>query len=160
MLMKILFTLNYLGGEINTANDDNVCLIWHVKNKYYEADISVCVSNELNPDNTRVPPVGAIIYYTDNFGESNCNTETKNQFIGSLERWSKSHTTRTVESESTEIHSNYSEVLVEDDHDSDDVRLIVAENFASEDIKSATLTWALNKGNFRFEDLEGLRTRG
>ena len=147
--MSILFTLSYLGDDINTSNDANVCLIWHVKNKYYEADISVCVSSVLIRDNTSVPPVGAIIYYTDNiFGESNCNTETKKIFIGRLERWLNSHVTRPIESHSTENHSNYSEVQLEADRDSEDVRLIVAENFVSEDIKSATLSWALNKGNF------------
>ena len=119
-----------------------------MKNKYYEADISVCVSSELTQDNNRVPQVGAIIYYTDIFGESSCNSETKKEFIERLEMWLNSHVTRPIESHSTENHINYSKVLLETDHDSEDVRLIVADNFLSDDIKSATLNWALNKGNF------------
>ena len=149
--MEILFYILYLGKEnkldLNTANDENVSLIWHVKNKYYQADIRVYVSSDLVQENNRVPPVGAIIYYTDKIDTgTKCSTE-KDNFIKRLEQWLNSHTPESSGCPSAESHNNDSDIILQSDHhDSEDVRLVVVENFYSEEIKSEALNWALNKG--------------
>ena len=119
-----------------------------MKNKYYEADVSIFVSSDLVSSNIRIPPVGAIIYYTDKeLLTSDTNTEkgTK-EFIGRLDNWRNSHTTKPLVRSLLENQNDLKVLLESEEPDSEDVRLIVVESFVSEDIKSATLNWALSKG--------------
>ena len=135
-------------------NNEDINVVWHAKNKYYEADIRVYVSSSLVSDKCRVPPIGAIIYYTDKVSSlPDCNVEKgKVDFIRSLDRWLNSHVQKKSNVLTNSLAENENigpkEVLDEEGKDSEDVRLIVVENFQSEDIKSATIKWALDKGRF------------
>ena len=127
-------------------------IVWHAKNKYYEADINVHVSNHPVSDNCRVPPIGAIVYYTDKIpllpGKSEENDDVN--FISSLDRWLNSYIKKrfnTLKSDSAENQNADVHDLAETDSlDAEDVRLIIVESFLSNDTKSNVLNWALDKG--------------
>ena len=135
-------------------NNEDVSVVWHAKNKYYEADIHVYVSSDLVSDNCRVPPIGAIIYYTDKVSSMpDCNVQNgQMDIIRSLDRWLNSHTHKNSHILKQSLAGNQNidlKVLLDkDDPDSEDVRLIVAGSFLTDDTKSATLKWALDKGRY------------
>lgn len=137
---------NDLGQKHCSYNGASV--IWHVKNKYYEADVRVYVSSDLISTQIKIPPVGAIVYYTDKvLLPSDPNTENNaKEFIAKMETWLNSHSLKLHVNDLSDNQKTMKVLLDREEPDSEDVRLIVVESFASEDLKSATLSWALDKG--------------
>lgn len=125
-------------------DDDIVTLVWHIKNKYYSADVNVFVSNSPITETFRVPPIGAIIFYIDVIAAPNCHAEITEHFIEKLNKWIRSDKQQ-IKSSSSIIENKGSSVL-DEEPDSDEVRLVIAESFPSDEIKSAALNWAVNKG--------------
>ena len=119
-----------------------------MKNKYYEADVRVYVSSDLISTQIKIPPVGAIVYYTDKvLLPSDPNTENNaKEFIAKMETWLNSHSLKLHVNDLSDNQKTMKVLLDREEPDSEDVRLIVVESFASEDLKSATLSWALDKG--------------
>ena len=129
------------------SENEGIRIIWHAKNKYYEANIDVYISTELISNKYKVIPVGAIVYYADKV------SQLANPHTDCLDRWLNSHVKKGVqasESSSTENQNTDSdEISDEDDIDSDDVRLLVVEGFSNDDSKSSTFNWTLNKGKIK-----------
>jgi len=126
----------------NMLESDITRLTWHIENKYYKADVNVYVSNYTIPETFRVPPIGAIVYYIDRIGVPTCDS-TNGHFIQKLDDWLSSHKKQKVNKDTVEQNdtNTFNDVL-----DSDEVRLVVVESFSSNDTRSATLNWAVNKG--------------
>ena len=120
-------------------------LTWHIKNKYYKADVNVYVSNYTIPEKFRVPPIGAIVYYTDRIEVPTCEYE-KGHFIKKLDDWLSSHQKQKAKKDADDEQNDTN--TCNDVLDSDEVRLVVVESFSSNDTKSATLNWAVNKGSY------------
>jgi len=131
-------------NDKNLQDDDIVTLVWHIKNKYYSADVNVFVSNSPITETFRVPPIGAIIFYIDVIAAPNCHAEITEHFIEKLNKWIGSDKQQ-IKSSSSIIENKGSSVL-DEEPDSDEVRLVIAESFPSDEIKSAALNWAVNKG--------------
>ena len=120
-------------------------LTWHIKNKYYNADVNVYVSHCTIPEKFRVPPIGAIVYYTDSIEVPTCESE-KGHFIKKLDDWLTSHKKPKVYKDTDDEQND--DNSCNDVLDSDEVRLVVVESFSCNDTKSATLNWAVNKGSY------------
>ena len=120
-------------------------LTWHIKNKYYNADVNVYVSHCTIPEKFRVPPIGAIVYYTDSIEVPTCESE-KRPFIKKLDDWLSSHRKPKVYKDTDDEQNDTNPC--NDVLDSDEVRLVVVESFSSNDTKSTTLNWAVNKGSY------------
>ena len=119
--------------------------MWHIKNKYYKADVTVLISKKPIPINCRVPPVGAIVYYTDATKAPICDNEANDQLIQKLDKWLNSNILQNqVESNHKISPSNDS---YGEEGNSEEVRLVVVEGFSTDEVRTATLNWAINKGN-------------
>ena len=124
---------------------DMIRLTWHIENKYYKADVNVYVSNYTIPETFRVPPIGAIVYYTDRIEVPTCDS-AKGYFIKKLDNWLSSHKKQKIDKDADDKQDDTN--TCNDVLDSDEVRLVVVESFSSNDTRSATLNWAVNKGSY------------
>merc|ERR1712223_1237704 len=111
---------------------------------YYKADVTVLISNKPIPINCRVPPVGAIVYYTHATKAPICDNEANDQFLQKLDKWLNPNILpNQVESDYKITPSNDS---YGEEGNSEEVRLVVVGGFSTDEVRTATLNWAINKG--------------
>ena len=133
--------------ESRSPSTDITKAIWHVKNRYYEANISIYVSNNFI-SNDRAQPVGAIIYYADKLiSDASKVVDKENNLIVKLNSWLDMYSAQSENAAYTRNKSNdITNGSDDDEQESEQVRLIVLDEVHSEEMKSVILKWALNKG--------------
>ena len=133
--------------ESRSPSTDITKAIWHVKNRYYEANISIYVSNNfISYDGAQ--PVGAIIYYADKLiSDASTVVDKENNLIVKLNSWLDMYSAQPANALNTRNESNdITSASGDDEQESEQVRLIVLDEVHSEEMKSVILKWALNKG--------------